>query len=167
MSIKGSNEIVVDALPDRVWRVLEDSTCLSQWATMVKETTGVRETVGARRTCQVEWEGRKDEVVERCTEAAPDHRISWVMERGMMLKMFSKVAFGFELDPRDTRATLVRMHYSYEPKNVFVSLMFRLMMSGKLDRMRNTLLANLKALVERRDAAADVRGVPRPAPEPG
>lgn len=76
MSIEGSNQIVIEASPDRVWRVLEDSTCLSQWATMVKETTGVRETVGSRRTCQVEWEGRKDEVVERCTEASSDRRIS-------------------------------------------------------------------------------------------
>lgn len=78
----------------------------------------------------------------------------------MMLKMFSKVAFGFELDARDARATLVRMHYSYEPKNLFVSLMFRLVMRGKLDRMRNTLLANLEALVEKQHAAARVHGAP-------
>lgn len=167
MSIEGSNEITVDAAPDRIWRVLEDSTCLSQWATMVKQTTGVRETVGSLRTCQVEWDGRKDEVVERCTEATPARRISWVMERGMMLKVFSKVAFGFDLEPKDARTTLVRMHYSYEPKNFFAGLMFRLMMSGKLDRMRQTLLSNLKAFVEKRESTAGARIVTRPTEQPG
>lgn len=68
MTIEGTNETVVDAPPD--------STCLGQWATMVKSTTGSRETVGSCRTCQVEWEGRKDEVVERYTEATPGRRIS-------------------------------------------------------------------------------------------
>lgn len=72
MSIEGTNEVTVDSSPRSVWRVLEDSTCLSEWAPMVKHTTGVRETVGSRRTCQVEWDGRRDEVVERCTEATPD-----------------------------------------------------------------------------------------------
>ncbi len=138
MSIEGSNEITVDAAPDRIWRVLEDSTCLSQWATMVKQTTGVRETVGSLRTCQVEWDGRKDEV-----------------------------AFGFDLEPKDARTTLVRMHYSYEPKNFFAGLMFRLMMSGKLDRMRQTLLSNLKAFVEKRESTAGARIVTRPTEQPG
>lgn len=84
----------------------------------------------------------------------------------MMLKMFSKVAFGFDLDPKEQRSTLVRMHYSYEPKNFFVGLMFRLMMSGKLNRMRQTLLSNLKALVEKRESPVGARLVNRPAKEP-
>lgn len=159
--LQGSNEIFVDAPPERVWSVLEDSTLLSAWAPMVKKTTGVKETLGSRRTCEVEWEGRRGEVVERCTEATPPKRISWEMERGMMLKFFSKVAFGFDLEARDPRATLLRMRYSYQPKNVLAALMFRLMMSGKLERMRQTLLAHLKALVEKRESTAAARIVTR------
>lgn len=166
MSIEGSNEITIDASPDRVWRVLEDSTCLSEWATMVKHTTGVKETVGSCRTCQVEWEGRKDEVVEKCTDATPNKYIAWVMKRGMMLKIFSKVAFGFTLEPRSGRATLVRMHYSYQPKNFFAGLMFRLMMSRKLNQMRQTLLSNLKGLVEKRESASGARVLTRPTEQP-
>jgi len=151
MEIRGSNEISVRASRDRVWHVLEDSTCLPKWAPMVKQITGQRETVGSKRTCHVEWEGRRDEVVERCTEAIPNDRIGWVMERGMMLKMFSKVGFGFVLQPESSGNTRVRMEYSYTPRNVLTGLMFRVMMARKMDAMRQGLLANLKELVERED----------------
>lgn len=149
MEIRGSNEISIHASRDRIWHALADSTCLPEWATMVKHTTGHREAVGSTRTCRVEWEGRQDEVVERCTEAIPNERIGWVMERGMMLKMFSKVAFGFVLKPESSGSTRVRMEYSYRPRNVFTGLLFRVMMARKMDTMRRGLLGNLKQFVER------------------
>lgn len=81
----------------------------------------------------------------------------------MMLKVFSSVAFGFSLEPEGAGATLVRMDYRYVPRSFFAALMFRLLMGRKLERMRQTLLRNLKALVEGREAAAGPRVVPRPA----
>ncbi len=148
--VQGSNEIIVNARPEPIWHVLEDSTLLPQWAPMVKHTTGTTQRAGAVRTCQVEWQGRKDEVFERCVEATPNKRIGWVMERGMMMKMFSKVLFGFALEPQGANATRLRMEYRYEPKNLLASLMFKVMMSRKLNEMREMLLGNLKAFVETR-----------------
>ncbi len=148
--VQGSNEIVVNAKPEPIWRVLEDSTLLPQWAPMVKRTTGTTERVGSVRTCEVEWQGRRDEVVERCVEATPYRRIGWVMEHGMMTKMFSGIAFGFVLEPRDTNTTLLRTEYRYEPRNVLTGVMFKLMMARKLNEMRETLLTNLKSLIEKK-----------------
>lgn len=150
-ALQGSNEIIVNAKPEVIWHVLQDSTLLPKWAPMVTHTTGTTERVGSVRTCQVEWQGRRDEVVERCVEATPYRRIGWVMERGMMMKMFSRVAFGFALEPRGPNTTLLRMDYRYAPKNVLAALMFKVMMRRKLNEMRGTLLANLKSLIERRE----------------
>lgn len=152
MSIQGANEISINARPEEVWAVLEDSTCLPQWATMVKSTTGTAERVGSRRTCQVEWEGRRDEVVERCIEASPPRRIRWEMEQGMMKQFFSLVQFGFSLEPNSRNSTLVRLEFLYQPKHLLARLMYALMMRQKMDILRRSLLDNLKHVIEERAA---------------
>ncbi|HEV8657560.1 MAG TPA: SRPBCC family protein [Thermoanaerobaculia bacterium] len=150
MTIKGTHEITISTPPDEVWRVLEDSTLLPAWVPMVKHTTGLRETAGSTRTCEVEWNGRRDEVSERCTEATRNERIAWALERGMLLKMFSKVSFAFVLKKEQSEATRVTMEYSYEPRNFITSLLFRVMMARKMATMRRGLLANLRRVVEER-----------------
>ncbi len=149
-SVHGSDEILVQAKPETIWRVLEDSTLLPKWAPMVKHTTGTTQRVGSVRTCQVEWGGRKDEVVERCVEATPHKKITWVMEKGGMKKLFSDIRFGFVLEPKDGSATLLRLEFLYEPRNLLGRLMYALMMRPKLRDLRLTLLRNLKEMVEAR-----------------
>jgi len=149
---QGSNEVVIEAGPERIWAILADSTCLSQWAPMVKHTTGKAEKVGAVRTCQVEWEGRKDQVVERCVEAVPNKKIAWVMEQGMMTRMFSTISFWFELEPTNLDATLVRLGFLYQPRHILARLMYSLMMKRKLEQLRQSLLENLKNLARARQA---------------
>ena len=146
-AFQGSIEVVVQAEPERVYTILEDSTLLSQWAPMVKHTTGKIERVGSVRECLVEWDGRKDEATERCVEAIPNKKIAWVMEKGMMTKMFSTIRFWFELDSQDG-STLLRMGFLYEPKNFLVRLMYHLMMKRKMEALRHELLGNLKRLAE-------------------
>lgn len=148
-AMQGADEVLIQAKAEQIWKILEDSTFLPQWAPMVKSTTGKTERVGSVRTCQVEWEGRKDEVTERCIEAIPNRKITWIMEQGMMTKMFSKIQFGFDLEPKNGGATLVRLGFLYEPKNLLARLMYSLMMRRKLDSLRKTLLANIKNLAER------------------
>ena len=149
-AFEGSSEIVVKAKPELIWAVLEDSTLLPQWAPMVKSTTGKKESVGSTRTCQVVWEGRQDEVVERCVEAVPNRKIAWVMEQGMMTKMFSKISFWFVLEARDGNATSLQLGFLYQPKDLLARLMYALMMRRKLDRLRRILLANVRDLAEQR-----------------
>lgn len=145
----GSSEILVKARPEKVWAILEDSTRLSRWTPMIKGTTGKKEKVGSVRTCQVEWEGRKDEVTERCIEANPPKKILWVMEKGGMKKLFSDIRFGFALEPKDGDMTLLRLEFLYEPRNILARLMYALMMRRKLEGLRQSLLGNLKGLIEK------------------
>jgi uncharacterized protein YndB with AHSA1/START domain len=148
-AIHGNDETVVQAKAERIWEILENSTLLPQWAPMVKSTTGKTERVGSVRTCQVEWEGRKDEVAERCIEAIPDRKITWIMEQGMMTKMFSRIQFGFILEPKNGGATLLHLGFLYAPTNLFARFMYSLVMRRKLDSLRKTLLANIKNLAVR------------------
>lgn len=147
---QGSDEIVVHAGPERIWAILEDSTLLSRWAPMVKSTTGKTERVGSVRECQVEWSGRRDMVSERCIEAIPYKRIAWVMERGAMTRLFSKIFFWFALESVGERATKLQLGFQYEPRTLMARVIYPLMMKRKLDKLRKTFLENLKQLAEAR-----------------
>lgn len=153
-ALHGSNQIVVEATPAQVWAVLQDSSLLTQWAPMVKHTTGQIETVGSSRACQVEWKGRKDEVVERCVEAVPHQRISWVMEKTDMKKMFSDIRFGFRLEPHGPDATRLTMEGTYSPRHVVAWAMYSFLLRRMLHQLRESLLANLKRFIEERRAAS-------------
>lgn len=157
MPFQGSSEIVVGTGPERIWAILEDSTLLPQWAPMVKHTTGRTESVGSTRTCQVEWNGRKDQVVERCVEVVPNRKIAWVMEQGMMTRMFSKISFWYVLEPKDRNTTLLRLGFLYQPRHVLARLMYALMMKRKLEQLRRSLLENVRNLAEAQ-AAQSVGG---------
>jgi len=148
MTITGSDEIVVLTPPSAIWPLLEDSRRLPEWAPMVKSTTGLTESAGTTRTCQVEFEGRKDEVVERCIEATPNQRIRWVMEQGMLLKVFKSVVFGIALNPEGADTTRVAMEYEYQPRNFFFALVYRFLMARKMAAMRHGLLTNIKRITE-------------------
>lgn len=147
-AFQGSSEVIVNTGPERIWAILEDSTLLPRWAPMVKGTTGRTERVGSVRTCQVEWEGRQDQIVERCVEAIPNKKIAWVMEQGMMTRMFSTISFWFVLEPRDGNATSLQLAFLYQPRNLLARLMYSLMMRRKLAQLRQTLLENIKRLAE-------------------
>lgn len=148
ISFQDSNEILVKAKPEKIWTILEDSTLLPKWAPMVKSTTGKKERAGSVRKCEVEWEGRKDHVTERCIEAIPNKKIAWVMEQGMMTKMFSKISFWFILEPRGNNTTLLQLGNLYEPRNFFARIIYSLMMKRKLKQLNLTLLQNIKNLAE-------------------
>ncbi|MBI3291977.1 MAG: hypothetical protein HYZ73_04120 [Elusimicrobia bacterium] len=73
------------------------------------------------------------------------------MEQGMMSQFFSLVQFGFRLEPNGKESTLVQLEFLYQPKNIVARLMYALMMRRKLDELRQTLLGNLKTLIEQRE----------------
>lgn len=147
-AMQGADEVLIQAKAEQIWTILEDSTLLPQWAPMVKSTTGKIERPGSVRSCQVQWEGRNDELVERCVEATPNKKIAWIMEKGMMTKMFSKIQFGFTLEPKDGGVTLVQLGFLYEPRHLLARIMYSLMMKRKLQQLRQTLLVNIKSLAE-------------------
>jgi len=148
IAFEGLSEIAIHARPEQVYAILEDSTLLPRWAPMVKHTTGKKGRVGTVRTCQVEWNGRKDEVAERCIEAIPNKKIAWIMEKGMMTRMFSRISFWYVLEPQGRSTTVLQMGFLYEPRHILARLMYCLMMKRTLSQLRISLLGNLKSLIE-------------------
>lgn len=148
---QGTNEIVIDATPERVWAVLEDATRLPEWAPMVLKTTGTREARGAVRECEVRLEGRAGRVCERCVEFEPFTRIGWelVQDTFGFSRLLREFGFDFALEPLAGTATLVRNTTYYTPRGLLGSLMSALILRRKFGAIRGRMLGNLKVISER------------------
>ena len=150
--VQGVDEITVEASPEAIWAVLENGDRLTDWAFMVKHTTGGRESLGAVRRCEVEFDGRPGKVAERCAEFLPCKRIAWVMTEDSFGfgKMFADMGFSFTLEALDEQRTLVRNDSFYRPLNWVARVMSALVMRRKFATLRRRVLGNLKALTEAR-----------------
>jgi carbon monoxide dehydrogenase subunit G len=151
--VQGSNEIVIRATPSQIWAVLEDPLRIPDYFPSVSSVdvdVGAREHVGATRRCQVEMGGRRGEVVERCTEAVPERKLTHVMDRDPFgfSRLFGDFGFSFLLEPQSADETRVRIEGFYSEKTLVSRAMNTLMMRRKLSKLRARILANLKALVE-------------------
>jgi hypothetical protein len=97
---------------DRVWALLED---------------GPRplEVLGAERVCEVEFEGKRGQVTERCVESEPLRRIGWQLVDDSLGfgRLFTDLGFSFALEPRGHGATLVRNESYYQPRSLLARLL--------------------------------------------
>lgn len=146
---------MVHAPPERIWAILEDSTRLSEWAPMVKRTTGKREVLGAVRECEVEFDGKPGRVVEKCVECDPFRKIGWRMTEDSFgfSRMLDDLGFDFVLEPVGAQETRVVNTSYYRPKGLLARLMGVLMMRPKFRKLRERVLANVKRLAEEPQAA--------------
>ncbi len=151
--LQGTNEIVIHAAPSQIWAVLENPLRIPEYfpsVSSVEVDAGAREAVGATRRCQVEMGGRRGEVVERCTEAVPERKLTHVMDKDPFgfSRLFCDFGFSFILEPKSADDTSVRIEGFYREKTVLSRAMNTLMMRRKLNNLRARILANLKSLVE-------------------
>lgn len=153
--LQGSDELLIRAGSEAIWKVLEDGTCLPEWMPMVKATTAAREVPGAERTCQVEMQGRKGRTVERCVESVPPRRIAWALLEDTFgfNRLLADFGFSFTLEPRGPEATLVRNDTFYRPKGALAWLTSKLVMDRKFRRVRQDALRGIQQLAERRNEA--------------
>lgn len=149
-TLQGRNEIVINAPVEKVWGIVADSALLPRWTQMVTHTTGKKESVGSVRECDVEMDGRKGHVAERCIECVERQQISWIMEKDSMgfLRMFPEFKFGFILEPRGLKATRVVSWGAVRPGGVFSRVMYALMMKRKFQQLRQNILERLKQFAE-------------------
>src|SRR5207245_4287679 len=76
-------DITVNAPVNVVYRLFMDDAELANWAPAVDAVTGKRggddTGLGATRTCAVTISGKKGTMAERCVEAVPDTRASFLV----------------------------------------------------------------------------------------
>jgi uncharacterized protein YndB with AHSA1/START domain len=155
--IQGSDELVIDAGRAHVWEILVDPARVPEYMQAVKRIEGdARESVGAARTCWIEMQGKRGEVVERCVELEERRRLTYVMERDAFgfSRLFEDFGFSFVLEPLAGERTLVRIEGFYREKGVVSRGLNVLMMRRKLHRLRAGILIGLKAVVEQRSLSA-------------
>jgi uncharacterized protein YndB with AHSA1/START domain len=147
---QGRSEIVIDASPEKIWALLEDSTRLPEWATFVKRTTGKREAFGTVRECEVEFDGKPGRVIERVVAFDYPRKIGWLMVEDSFgfSRLLEDLGFDFVLQALGPRQTRVVNTSYYRPKNLAAMFMSTLMMRPKFRKMRERVLANLKQRVE-------------------
>jgi uncharacterized protein YndB with AHSA1/START domain len=149
-TLQGSDEVVVHAPPERVWALLEDGPRLTEWMPIVKATTGQLEVLGAERTCEVDFEGKRGQVTERCVEYEPQRRIAWRLVDDSLGfgRLFADLGFSFTLEPRGGRTTLIRNASYHRPRSVLARLLSVLVMRRKFRGIRLAALDNLRQLSE-------------------
>lgn len=156
--LQGADEILIGASPQRIFAILEDARRLPDWTSVIS-TSGNHETVGVVRECEVDLDGRRGRVVERCIESVPPSRIAWAMERDTFgfSRLVSDFGFSFTLYPEGDDKTRVRNEAYYRSKGPIAAAMNTLVMRRKFRGVRRKWLANLKGLCEETRIAADAR----------
>jgi uncharacterized membrane protein len=149
-TLQGSDAIVIDAPAETIWALLEDGPRLPEWMPIVKATTGAVEVLDAERTCEVEFEGKRGTVRERCVEYEVRRRIAWQLVDDTLGfgRLFDNLGFSFTLEPRSDGTTLVRNDSYYQPRNLLATLLSVVMMRRKFRGIRLLALDNLRQLCD-------------------
>lgn len=149
---QGSNEITIDAPVSEVWEVLQNSSLMPNWLSMVKrvEITSERK-VGPEETrkCAVKFRGKSGYIVERCIEFVHGKHLSYSVDEDSLgfNRLFSDYKFSYTTTPQTPTVTLCRMELFCEPRNFF-SRIINVLMKYEFSKTRQHILNSLKAYVE-------------------
>jgi hypothetical protein len=152
-----------------------DNAELANWAPAVDAVThahGSDETgLGATRTCAVTMNGNKGTMVERCIEAVPSARASFLVvdDSFGFTTMFTGYGFTAHFTPAAGGRTVVRIETFYTPANPAAAVLNTLVMRRRPPQRRGP--APRRAAYPRRAAPYPARAhtpslTPRRRPDP-
>jgi|SRR5438067_13126192 hypothetical protein len=160
-------DIVVEAPAGAVYGLFMDNAELANWAPAVDAVTGEHggdETgLGATRTCAVTMNGKKGTMAERCVEAVPVTRASFLVvdDSFGFTTMFTGYGFTAHFTPAAGGRTRVRIETFYTPAHPAAAVLNTLVMRRRLRGVVDQFLAGLRALAERRQAQPEDLTPPR------
>ncbi len=146
-----------------VYRLFMDNAELASWAPAVDAVTGQRggdETgLGATRTCAVTMNGKKGTMVERCVEAVPATRASFLVvdDSFGFSKMLTGYGFTARFTPAASEQTTVRIETFYTPAHPAAAALNRLVLRRKFRSVVDDLLGGLCTLAEQRHTQPETR----------
>ncbi len=162
MQMQGRKQLdrrtTVDAPIGLVYRLFMNNAELANWAPVVDAVThehgGDDTGLGATRTCAVSMNGRKGTMVERCLEAVPETRASFLVvdDSFGFHKMLTNYGFTAHFAATASAATTVRIETFYTPANPIAAVLNTLVMRRRFRHVVDGLLAGLRALAEQRHA---------------
>src|SRR2546429_2171251 len=149
-------DTTVNAPVQAVYELFMDNAELASWAPAVDAVTDIHggdgTGLGATRTCAVTMNGKKGTMVERCVEAVPETRASFLVvdDSFGFGKMLTGYGFTAHFTPAASEQTTVRIETFYTPANPAAAALNRLVMRRKFRSVVDELLAGLRAHAERR-----------------
>ncbi len=160
MQMQGTKQLErttsIDAPVEAVYALFLDNKALPDWAPVVDEVLtedgGDESGVGCTRTCAVTIEGRSGTMVERCVEAVPDTKASFVVvdDSFGFDRMLRDYGFTAHFASRGPNETAVRIETFYTPASPIATLLNRLMMRRRFRGIVDALLAGLRTTAEQR-----------------
>jgi uncharacterized membrane protein len=149
-------DTTVNAPAGVVYRLFMDNAELANWAPAVDAVTGQRcgddTGLGATRTCAVTMNGKKGTMVERCVEAVPDTRASFLVvdDSFGFSTMLTGYGFTAHFTPATSDQTTVRIATYYTPAGPAAAMLNRLVLRRKFRTVVDELLGGLRTLAEQR-----------------
>lgn len=128
-----------EAPPDRVFRLVADSSTWPEWSPVVRyerERAGDAHGVGEVRVFHNK--GRKTLTREEVVELTPNRRVSYVLLSGLAIRDYQ--AF-IDLEP-DGDGTAIRWHASFEPETPGTGWLYRLVLRAVITRYAKGLAAH-------------------------
>ena len=160
MHMQGTKQLerhtTVNAPVSVVYRLFMDNAELANWAPAVDVVTGERggdgSGLGATRTCAVTMNGKKGTMAERCVEAVPQVRASFLVvdDSFGFSKMLTGYGFTAHFTPAASEQTTVRIETFYTPANPAAAALNRLVLRRKFRTVVDGLLSGLCTLAEQR-----------------
>jgi uncharacterized protein YndB with AHSA1/START domain len=160
MHMRGRKQLerdtTVNAPVNVVYRLFMDNAELANWAPAVDaviDRHGGDDTgLGATRTCAVTMNGKKGTMVERCVEAVPQTRASFLVvdDSFGFSKMLTDYGFTAHFTPTTSDQTTVRIETFYTPVSPAATVLNRLVMRRKFRSVVDELLGGLCTLAEQR-----------------
>lgn len=167
MHMQGSKQLerhtTVNAPVGVVYRLFMDNAELASWAPAVEaviDQHGGDDTgLGATRTCAVTMNGKKGTMIERCVEAVPETRASFLVvdDSFGFSKMLTGYGFTARFTPAAREQTTVRIETFYTPANPAAAVLNRLVMRRKFRSVVDGLLGGLRTLAEQRHTQPETR----------
>jgi uncharacterized protein YndB with AHSA1/START domain len=171
MHMQGKKQLerdtTVRAPAGAVYGLFMDKAELANWAPAVDavtdENAGDETGLGATRTCAVTMNGAKGTMVERCIEAAPSARASFLVvdDSFGFTTMFTGYGFTAHFTPAAGGQTTVRIETFYTPANPITAVLNKLVIRRRLRSVIDELLAGLRTLAEQRQTQPEHLTPPR------
>ena len=160
MHMQGTKQLERDATArapaELVYRLFMDNAELANWAPVVdavtREEGGDDTGLGVARTCAVTMSGKKGTMVERCVEAVPATRASFVVVADSFgfAKVLTDYGFTAHFTPITNESTRVRIETFYTPANPLAAILNRLVLRRRFRGVVDGLLRGLGTLAEER-----------------
>lgn len=153
-----------------VYRLFMDNAQLATWAPVVDavidEHGGDDTGLGATRTCAVTMNGKHGTMVERCVEAVPEARASFLVADDSFgfNRMLTDYGFTVHFAPTTSEQTTVRMETFYTPANPIAAVLNLLVMRRKFRGVVGELLRGLRTLAEQHHHQPESTDLRRPSP---